>query len=202
MSAAVSDEEFLLGETPGRLRRAEILDDLRASWRLLLIVVVAGVPLGALWTLVTPVEHTVVLARGASGSPTGEDAHAFDAIAVFVLLVTMFGIVVGAIAWRRRRRRGPVWLATASVGSLVAAWVAGRLGTWLAPTSAPIPVAVDRAAASGGTVVGPPLPAALTAVPPSTGPWWIALVAGLAAAMTYVIAALAEGHEDMGRDEP
>lgn len=194
-------EDFLPGEAPGRLTRGEVRADLASVWRLLAIVVVAGLPLGALWTLVTPVEHVVVLPGGASGSPNGEDVHAFDAVAVFVLLLAVYGVVVGAIAWRHRRRRGPVMLGAAALGCLVGGWLASRVGVWLSPTSAPVAVAVDRAAASGGTVPGPPLAAALTSVPPSPGPWWLVLVAGLAAAMTYILAAIADGHEDMSRDE-
>jgi hypothetical protein len=46
------------------------------------------------------------------------------------------------------------------------------------------------------------VPAVLTSLPPSPGPWWIALVAGLGAALTYVLSAIVDGHEDMGRDDP
>ena len=194
-------DAFLADEAPARLSGAEVRSDLGAAWRLPAIVVGAGLPLGALWTLVAPVEHLVVLPTGASGSPNGEGDHAFDAVAVFVLLLVMYGVVVGTVAWRNRRRRGPVMLGAATLGCLVGGWLASRVGLWLAPTSTPVAVAVDRGAASGGTVTGPPLPAALTSLPPSPGPWWLVLAAGLAAATTYVVAAIAEGHEDMGRDE-
>lgn len=200
MSDPLTDD-FLPGETPGRLTRAELRSDVGVAWRLVVVLVVAGLPLGALWTLLTPVERVVVLSGGASGTPNGEGAHAFDAVAVFVLLLAAFGTVAGAVAWRRRSRRGPVLMGAAALGSAAAGVVAWLVATWLAPTGAPLAVTVDRAAASGGEVTGPPVAAALTSVPPSPGPWWVVLVAGLAAALTYVIAAILEGHEDMSRDE-
>lgn len=193
--------DFLPGETPGRLTRAELRSDIGVAWRLLVVLVVAGLPLGASWTLVTPVERVVVLPGGASGTPSGEGAHAFDAVAVFVLLLAAFGTVAGALAWRRRARRGPVLMGAAALGSLVGASVARLVAVGLAPTGAPLAVAVDRAAASGGETTGPPVAAQLTSVPPSPGPWWVVLVAGLAGVLTYVVAAVLDGHEDMSRDE-
>lgn len=78
--------------------------------------------------------------------------HAFDAVAIYVLLVGALGVIAGAVAWRMRHRRGPVLLAAATVGALVGAWVAGRIGAILAGAPAPIPVLLDPAAVgSAGT---------------------------------------------------
>ena len=44
MSDALSTD-FLPGETPGRLTRAELRSDASVSWRLLVVLVVAGCPL-------------------------------------------------------------------------------------------------------------------------------------------------------------
>jgi hypothetical protein len=87
-------------------------------------------------------------------------------------------------------------MVAAVAGSLLAAWLAGRVG---ATTTTPVPVLVDPTAAGAAGVPGAPLPAVLTSLPASPGPWWTALVAGLLAALAYVLAAIVDGHEDMGR---
>ncbi|PVZ08885.1 DUF2567 domain-containing protein [Actinomycetospora cinnamomea] len=195
------DDDFLPGEPPAhRLSRDELRADLPAGLRYAAILVVVGLPLGALWAFLAPVVHTVALPGGGSGVPAGEADHAFDAVAIHVLLIAAFGVIAGAVAWRRRHRRGPVLLVALVVGSLAGAWVAGRIGGLLAWAASPIPVLVDPAALDRAGAPGGPVPAVLTSVPPSPGPWWLALVAGLAAALTYVLAAIIDGHEEMGRD--
>jgi hypothetical protein len=152
-----------------------------------------------LWSVLAPVVHVVALPGAGSGSPAGEADHAFDAVAVQVLLTGAVGVIAGAVAWHRRHRRGPVLMVAAVAGSLIAAWLAGRVGAVLATTTTPVPVLVDPTAVGAAGVPGPPLPAVLTSLPASPGPWWTALVAGLLAALAYVLAAIVDGHEDMGR---
>jgi hypothetical protein len=194
------DEDFLPGEPPHRLGARELRGDVPAGLRYAAILVVVGLPLGALWAFLAPVVHVVALPGGGSGSPAGEADHAFDAVAIHVLLVAAFGVIAGAVAWRRRHRRGPVLLVALVAGTLLGAWAAGRIGSLLAWAASPVPVLVDPAALSRSGAPGGPVPAVLTSVPPSPGPWWIALVAGLAGALTYVLAAIVDGHEEMGRD--
>jgi hypothetical protein len=194
------DEDFLPTEHPGRLGREELREDAPAALRYAAILVVVGLPLGALWALLAPVVHVVALPGSGTGSPAGEADHAFDAVAIHVLLVASFGVIAGAVAWRRRHRRGPVMLLSAVLGTLVGAWVAGRVGALLAWAASPVPVLVDPSALGTSGAPGAPLPAVLTSLPPAPGPWWIALIAGLGAALAYVLAAIADGHEDMSRD--
>jgi hypothetical protein len=196
------DEDFLPTEQPGRLGREELREDLPAALRYAAILVVVGLPLGALWALLAPVVHVVALPGAGTGSPAGEADHAFDAIAIHVLLVAAFGVIAGAVAWRRRDRRGPVLLVALVGGALVGGWLAGRVGALLAWAASPVPVLVDPAALGTAGAPGAPVPAVLTSLPPGPGPWWIALIAGLAAALTYVLAAIVDGHEDMSRDDP
>ena len=82
MSTGPVDTEFLPSEVEGRLSIAEVRSDVAVAVRMLVVLAVAGLPLGALWTLVTPVEQVVLLSTGSTGTPTGEGDHAFDAIAV------------------------------------------------------------------------------------------------------------------------
>lgn len=182
------------------LSRAELRADVPVTLRLGAILVVAGLPLGAAWALLAPRVDTVTLAGGVGSAPLpGANDHAFDAVAVFALLVAAFGVVAGAVAWRRRTSRGPVMLLGAVLGALVGAWLAGRVGVWLALTPNPVPIMVDHAAASSANTPGPPLPATLGAPAASPGPWWLALVAGLTAAVAYLASAIVVGQEDMRR---
>lgn len=196
------DDDFLPTERPGRLGRAELREDVPAALRYAAILAVIGLPLGALWALLAPVVHVVTLPGTGTGSPAGEADHTFDAVAINVLLVASFGVIAGAVAWRRRHRRGPVMLVGLVVGALVGAWVAGRIGALLAWAASPAPVLVDPAAFGASRTAGAPVPAVLTSLPPSPGPWWIAIIAGLGAALAYVLAAIVDGHEDMSRDDP
>jgi hypothetical protein len=197
---SVVDDDFLPAEPAHRLGRDELRADLPAGLRCAAILVVVGLPLGALWAFLAPVVHVVALPGGGSGVPAGEADHAFDAVAIHVLLIAAFGVIAAAVAWRRRHRRGPVMLVALVAGSLVGAWVAGRVGALLAWAASPVPVLVDPAALSRSGTPGGPVPAVLTSVPASPGPWWLALIAGLAASLTYVLAAIIDGHEEMGRD--
>lgn len=203
------DEPFLadgFDDRPARITLADVRADVPAALRLALGVVAAGLPLGVLWAFLAPGVGTVVLAGGASGALPGENDHAFDAVAVFVLLVAAFGVIAGVVAWRRRAVRGPVALASVVLASLVAAWLAGRVGGALAAgpvLPSPVPVLIDRAATSGGGPgpAPPTLPGTLTTTPASPGPWWAAVAAGLTAALSYVAGAIADGHEDPRRPD-
>ncbi|GLZ47333.1 hypothetical protein Acsp06_35180 [Actinomycetospora sp. NBRC 106375] len=198
--SSVLEDDFLPAEPTGRLGREELREDVPAALRYAAILLVVGLPLGALWALLAPVVHVVALPGAGIGSPAGEADHAFDAVAIHVLLVASFGVIAGAVAWRRRHRRGPVMLIAVVLGSLAGAWVAGRVGALLAWAASPVPVLVDPAAL-GSAAPAAPVPAVMTSLPPSPGPWWIALIAGLGAALAYVLAAIVDGHEDMSRDD-
>ena len=200
MTTSLVDDDFLPTEPEGRLSRAELLGDVPAGLRLAAILAVIGLPLGALWALLAPDVHTVALPGTGTGSPAGEADHAFDAMAIHVLMIAAYGVIAAAVAWRRRHRRGPVMLVALVLGSLVGAWLAGRVGALFAWSASPVPVLVDPSALGTSGAPGAPVPAVLTSLPASPGPWWIAVVAGLGAALTYVLAAIVDGHEDMGRD--
>ncbi|MGB7796443.1 MAG: DUF2567 domain-containing protein, partial [Pseudonocardiaceae bacterium] len=126
---------------PGAVVRA----DLVPSLGVLCVVAVLGLPLGALWSWLAPPEF---VARSAL-APTpggvlpfvGESEHRFDDMATFLLFGLAAGVLTGAALWLFRRRRGPLVLVAAVLGSLVAAWLAMRVGLWLAAAHYP-----DRAA--------------------------------------------------------
>lgn len=197
-------DEFLPDEPRGLLTRTELVGDLRPALRLVLAVVAAGVLLGAGWALVAPGQVTVTTASGASSPLSSEADHVFDATALFFLLAAAYGVIVGALAWRRRERRGPVALAAVAIGATAGALLASVVGPLLAGSltgASPTAVLLDRAAASGGTP-GPPIPASLVTTPATLGSTWTVTAAGVAAVLTYLIAAIVLGTDDLGRPEP
>nr|WP_281376409.1 DUF2567 domain-containing protein [Actinomycetospora corticicola] len=162
----------------------------------------AGVLLGLLWALVAPGQATVTTATGASSPLAAESDHVFDATAIFFLLATAYGVVVGALAWRRVERRGPVTLLGIGLATTAGAWLAAFVGTALAgplTDRSPIGVLLDRAEATGSAVAGAPIPATLSTVPATIGSFWTVLGAGLGAVLAYLLCAIALGEDDMGR---
>jgi len=109
--------------------------DLVPALGVLCAVAVLGLPLGALWSWLAPAEFVVRSARAATPGGVlpfvGQTEHRFDDMATFVLLGLAAGVLTGAALWLLRRRRGPLVLLAAVLGSLIAAWLAMRLGLWL-----------------------------------------------------------------------
>lgn len=198
-------DEFVPEAPRGLLTRGELLGDVRPVLRIALVVLVGGVLLGLLWALVAPGEARVTTASGASVPLAAESDHVFDATAVFFLLVAAYGVVVGSLAWRATARRGPVMLVGIAVATTAAAWVAARVGTWLAgplTDRSPVGVLLDRSEASSSGTPGPPIPATLTTLPAEIGSSWTVVGAGLGAVLAYLLCAIALGSDDLGRPSP
>ena len=150
-------DEFVAEEAAGVLTRGELVGDLRPVLRAVVAIVASGLLLGLLWALVAPGQATVRTASGASAGLAAESDHVFDATAVFFLIAGAYGVVVGALAWRARARRGPVTLLGVAVGSTAGAWVAAHVGTLLAGPLTdrhPVGVLLDRAEASSSGTPG------------------------------------------------
>lgn len=132
---------------PGVVVRA----DLVAALGVLCAVAVAGLPLGALWSWLAPPEFVVRSPRAVTPGGVlpfvGQTEHRFDDMATFMLLGLAAGVLTGVALWLLRRRRGPLVLVAAVLGSLAAGWLAMRVGLWLvaadypdlASTGAPFP---------------------------------------------------------------
>lgn len=199
---SVPTEEFVPEEPRGLLSRGELRADLRPTLLTMAVVALAGVLLGLLWALVAPGQATVTTASGASSPLAAESDHVFDATAIFFLLATAYGVVVGVLAWRRVDRRGPVTLLGVGVATTAGAWIAAFVGTALAgplTDRSPIGVLLDRAEATGSATSGAPIPATLSTVPATIGSFWTVLGAGLGAVLAYLLCAIALGEDEMGR---
>lgn len=195
-------EEFVVEAPRGMLSRAELVGDVRPTALTAALVVVAGAVLGLVWALVAPGQATVTTASGASSALAAESDHVFDATAIFFLLATAYGVVVGVLAWRRTTRRGPVTLLGIAIATTAGAWVAAFVGTRLAGVLAdrrPLGVLLDRVQASGSATPGPPIPATLSTIPATIGSSWTVLGAGIGAVLAYLLCAIALGADDLDR---
>ncbi|MFN2479592.1 MAG: DUF2567 domain-containing protein [Pseudonocardiaceae bacterium] len=164
---------------------AVVRADLVPALGVLCAVTVLGLPLGALWSWLAPPEF---VARSAL-APTpdgvlpfvGQSEHRFDDMATFVLFGLAAGMLIGAALWLFRRWRGPLVLVAAVLGSLVAAWLAMRVGLWLAGARYP-----NRAA------TGAPFPQA-----PVLESAWVIVTQPFGVAVTYCLTTAWNGAEDL-----
>jgi hypothetical protein len=140
MSAAPVAVQQVPEPVPAR-PRVVIRADLGPALSVLCAVAVLALPLGALWSWLAPPELVMRSVRAATPGGVlpfaGQSEHRFDDMATFLLLGLVAGVLTGAVLWLLRRRRGPVVLVAAMLGSLVAAWLAMRVGLWLAAARYP-----------------------------------------------------------------
>ncbi|HXT45493.1 MAG TPA: DUF2567 domain-containing protein [Pseudonocardiaceae bacterium] len=132
---------------PGAVVRADLLP----AVSVLGAVALLGLPLGALWAWLAPPEFFARSPRAPTPGGVlpfvGESEHRFDDMATFLLFGLAAGVLTGAALWLYRRRRGPLIVLAGVLGSLIAAWLAMRIGLWvvaagypdLASTGAPYP---------------------------------------------------------------
>jgi hypothetical protein len=169
---------------PGVVVRA----DLGPALGVLCAVAVLGLPLGTLWSWLAPPE--LVMRSVRAGTPggvlplAGQSEHRFDDMATFLLLGLAAGVLTGAALWLLRRRRGPVVLVAAMLGSLVAAWLAMRIGLWLAVARYP-----DLAS------TGLEFPRA-----PVLESSWVVIAQPFGVAITYCITTVWDGTDDLRRE--
>lgn len=166
-AAAAESDDLSSPVQPGVVVRA----DLVSALVVLCAVAASGVPLGWLWSRLAPPEFVAFSARatGAGVLPiAGQSEHRFDGMAIFLLLGLAAGVLTGAALWLLRQRRGPVVLVAAMLGSLVAAWLAMRIGLSLAgaryPDLASTGLVFPRAPVleSGWVVIAQPFGLAVT----------------------------------------
>jgi hypothetical protein len=160
--------------------------DLVAALGVVAAVAVLGAPLGVLWSWLAPPEFVARSPRAPTPGGVlpfvGETAHRFDDMATFVLFGLAAGVLTGAALWLLRRRRGPLVVIAAVLGSLVASWVAMRVGLWLAVAHYP-----DLAS------TGAPFPR-----PPVVESDWVIIAQPFTVAVTYCLTTAWNGADDLG----
>lgn len=169
--------------------RVVVRPDVLPAWRVLCVVAASGLPLGWLWSLLAPPELVRVVVDPASGrvgvlALLGQSEHRFEAMAVFVLLGMAAGLLTGMLLWLLRRRRGPVVVVAAVLGSLIAAWFAMYFGVTLAGWRYPL---------------GDAQPGEVLTRPPVLESGWIVVVQPFGAAIAYSVLVAWNGTEDLGR---
>jgi hypothetical protein len=158
--------------------------DIVPALGVLAAVSLLGLGVGWLWLLTAPPQRMRVLPE--QSVPLAiESYHRFDDLAIFVLLCLGAGLCTGVGVWFLRRWRGPVVLVGALVGSVLAAWLAMRVGVaW----------AEIRYAISGTPAVGD-----VVAKAPRLESGWGVLAWPLATALAHGGLAAWHGQDDLGR---
>ncbi|MGY1772864.1 hypothetical protein [Blastococcus sp. SYSU D00813] len=163
---------------------AELRADLLPALRLTGLLVLAGVPAGLTWWLLSPVVHTVVIEGQtiAVESTATERAPAGDV--VFTLVMAGLGLLGGLAVWLLRRHRGVTVLLGLAAGTALAGVVAWQLGEAL----------VSWFGDSVETRVGPADAVLDLAALPALA------VGPFVAVLVYVAGTLLAAGEDIGRD--
>ncbi|MFN8068513.1 MAG: DUF2567 domain-containing protein [Mycolicibacterium insubricum] len=174
----------------------------RALLRVVGAQTVLGALLGALWILLAPPVHGVVVL-----TKTGKRVHAylgseadhfFLSATLMLGLVSVLAVVTAVAVWQWRAHRGPAMVLTLVLGSITAAGAAAGVGTvlaWLRYGSLDI----------DGAPVTPEHKLHFVTEAPSvffgTQPLQIALtllLPAVAGALVYAIAAAGSPHDDLG----
>ncbi|MCU1591324.1 MAG: hypothetical protein JWP11_2580 [Frankiales bacterium] len=91
------------------------------------VTVLLGAPVGLLWSALAPHSHVAVEAGGAYIADA--ETEVFIAGDGWFLGMTLaVGVITGVLAWLVARRSGPFVLVGLSVGGLLAAYVASKVG--------------------------------------------------------------------------
>jgi hypothetical protein len=160
--------------------------DLFGAVSVLSAVSLLGLPLAWLWARLAPAQLSVVQNDGTLAALPAESQHRFDALALFVLLGLAAGVLSGVAVWLLRQRRGPLTLLGLAAGSVVAAWLAMRVGLSF----------VDG---RYGGAVRAAVPDAVVSAVPRLESAWVMIAQPLAAVLAYGVAAAINGMDDLGR---
>ncbi|WP_239004114.1 DUF2567 domain-containing protein [Nocardia panacis] len=176
--------------------------EIRAGLFVFGAVVLASALGGALWAWLAPPEQLLVVEAGRGAALTGESAHRFDGVGIYMLIGAVIGALAAAGTWRWRSMRGPVLQVGLLLGCLLGAVVMAKFGEQVAELLYPRP----RNPAVGQIVTLPPEvvlspdvagrpPAAL---PLDLGAWMACLIQPLLASAVVFFLAVLSPTEDLG----
>jgi len=115
----------------------------RAAARVVLAAVVLGLLGALLWGLLAPGEQFVVVGDDRGVPLTGESMHVFDAVAIFVLITGVTGLLTAVGAWRLARPRGPILFGGVLLGTVVATLTTAVFGEAVARLRFPRPDSLE-----------------------------------------------------------
>ncbi|BDT86359.1 DUF2567 domain-containing protein [Nocardia cyriacigeorgica] len=147
-------------------------------------VIVANLIGAVVWGLLAPAEQLLVVQPGRGAPLTGESAHRFDAVAIFVCIGAVIGLLAAVGAWRWRRVRGPIAYAGLLFGSVAGGYLMAWLGEYIAEANHPRPD-------------DPPV-GQIVALPPEVGTWMALVPQPLIASLVVLFLAALSTSEDLG----
>lgn len=143
-----------------------------------------GVPVGLIWALLAPAVHMLVVAEDRGVVLTTESLHRFDALAIFVGITIVVGVLSAVVVWGMRRFRGPGQMAALVGGSAIGAGVATLVGMGVARLRYP-------------DVVGPAVDSVIAEAPGLSTPL-VLIAQPLAAALVYLLLVSLSPDDDLG----
>ena len=157
----------------------------RAAARIVAALLLVGVLAGLVWALLVPAQHFLVVTPDGRGvSLTGESSHQFDAVALFVCIAAVVGLVSAVAAWQWRSARGPTLYAGLLLGSILGAAAMAGIGESVARLRYPAPdsPAVDS----------------VVAISPGLGTLVVLIVQPLVASFVVLVIASINPLDDLG----
>lgn len=157
---------------------------------------VVGALAGLGWGLIAPGQHLYVADGGRTLAMDLDSNNVFAAIAIFILVTALAGVLCGALAWSWRSMRGPAVGLAVVFGGIVGAVLAAAIGGRVASARLGWPGEAGLTEMVGQVVVRPP----------TIGLWsnsgsllWVALIGqALAAGLVYLFAAGLTAESDLG----
>ncbi|MFD0362397.1 DUF2567 domain-containing protein [Nocardia sp. GCM10030253] len=107
---------------------AGIRREVRAAVVVGVAVLLISVLGGVAWGWLAPTEQLLVTQPGRGSTLTGESMHQFDALAIFVCIGAVTGVLSAVGAWRWRAVRGPILQLGLLIGSLAGAFAMSLVG--------------------------------------------------------------------------
>ncbi|RVW00412.1 DUF2567 domain-containing protein [Rhodococcus spongiicola] len=152
--------------------------------RLVSSLVLLGAVSGIVWAFLAPAERLLVVAEDQGVVLTTESLHRFDAVAIFVGIGLVLGVLSAVAVWGIRKSRGPVAVAALVVGSGLGSGVAALAGMGVARLRFP-----REDNPSVGSIV---------AMAPGLSTPMVMVVQPLAAALVYLLLVSLSPHDDLG----
>jgi hypothetical protein len=168
-----------------RRPRVVVKSDLLPGVSVLSTIAVVGVAIGWIWSVIAPAERLLITDDGTPVPLLDESYHRFDDLGVFLLVNLAAGLILGAVVWQLRERRGPVIMIAAVLGAAVGGWLAMRTGVAFAHGGYPAPAS--------------PHPGGVVTKAPGLGTSWVLLAQPLAVAFAYGVLSAWNGRHDLGR---
>ncbi|WP_433679455.1 DUF2567 domain-containing protein [Nocardia sp. CA-119907] len=175
---------------PRSARRLGVRRELRAAALIAVGALLLSALGGVVWAFVAPTQQYLVVKARAGAVPakgaslTGESVHQFDALAIFVCIGAVLGVLTAVGAWRWRRARGPLLQIGLLIGAVAGAYVMSKVGEQIMRWQHPMPY-------------DPPV-GQIVRLPVEVGSWLALIVQPLLASLIVLFLAALSPSEDLG----